>query len=519
MDHSQHMQHMQNAEPMHHTMAGFPDWLLWSSIVCLVIITVISLMRSGVFRDASRRSFRFNLLSIPFLSRWIKSRGFQFSVQLPLVLALFLILTAGFFGTPVAGKNIATILTWTLWWTLLIVDIVLLGRMWCLVCPWDALASWIRRLTFWKRKKDEPLALNYRWPSWLKNVYPAVLLFLGLTWLELGFGVTFSPWATAVLGTLMIFLAIVPALIFERRAFCQYGCLIGRICGLYSMMAPIELRPIDYDVCTQCHGKECIKGNDHGYECPTTQYPPKMQTNTYCTLCSECIKSCDKDNLAINLRPWATDLMSISKPRRDEATLAIVMLAMTMFHGLSMTPVWNQMIASIRNFLQVPHIIAFSIGMLGVLIVPTLIYFLFVRLAAVRQQAPITNFVTFFAYPLIAIALMYHLAHNVGHLLMEGMSIVPAFSDPFGWGWNLFGTAAVVPRPLTSMKTIWFLQITFVLLGHFWANRAALRIEKRINGPEGLKLRSTVFISLMLLAASLTNVWLLSQPMEMRTGL
>jgi hypothetical protein len=33
------------------------------------------------------------------------------------------------------------------------------------------------------------------------------------------------------------------------------------------------------------------------------------------------------------------------------------------------------------------------------------------------------------------------LSHYVSLLLTAGQFIIPLVSDPFGWGWNLFGTA------------------------------------------------------------------------------
>ena len=39
-----------------------------------------------------------------------------------------------------------------------------------------------------------------------------------------------------------------------------------------------------------------------------------------------------------------------------------------------------------------------------------------------------------YAYSLLPVALFYHLAHNVMHLLMEGGSVLPLLSDPRGRG-------------------------------------------------------------------------------------
>ena len=239
----------------------------------------------------------------------------------------------------------------------------------------------------------------------------------------------------------MVLLAVVPALIFERRSFCKYGCLVGRICGLYSMLAPVEVRPRDLDVCRSCRSKACLNGNGKGYPCPTGQCLPTMKANTYCTVCTECVKSCPEGNATINLRPWGADVREVRTPRRDEAILALVLLSLTSFHGLTMTPAWAEAVAWFRGASELRYLPAFTIGMTLVLVVPATVYLLFSS-ATVRLtlppggngsgRSPLWQVATRYAYPLIAVALMYHLAHNAGHLLTEGGNVLPVMSDPFG---------------------------------------------------------------------------------------
>ncbi|MCP3962272.1 MAG: hypothetical protein GY719_30895 [bacterium] len=520
----------------HDPVQGLPAAAFWAALAAALLLLAWSLRGGGSRFARPAPTRRFELTSWRPLSWLLTRRPFQFAVQLPLVLALFLILAAGFFGTPVAERNFATVATWTIWWTLLIVDIVLLGRMWCLVCPWEALASWLRRLAFWRRRREEPLALELEWPRWLRNVYPATLLFVGLTWLELGFGVTRSPRATAILGLVMVLLAVLPALVFERRSFCRYGCLIGRICGLYSMMAPVEVRARDREVCRGCRTKDCLRGNAAGYPCPTGQCLAAMSSNTYCTVCTECLKSCTRGNVAINLRPWGSDLETVARPRRDEAVLALVMLSLTSFHGLTMTPAWSEALSWLRGITGLGYLAAFSLGMTLVLLLPGALHLLWS--AAVVRAMPVGNrgaagaggwtssglwpVASRYAYPLIAVALMYHLAHNAGHFLLEAGSFVPVLSDPFGSGRDLFGTAGVVAAPLASRGVIWGLQIVLVLLGLYWALRAAERAHRRHAATAaipGVGQRVRLLTGAFLLLATAWNLWLLAQPMEMRTGM
>jgi len=510
----------------HGTMPGLPSWALGSALALVVVLTVLSVGRGRRWFSGESSGLRFELTSIKPLKWLVSRRYFQFMMQVPLVIMLFVILYAGFEGTPVADKNISTVLVWSIWWTLLILDIVLLGRMWCLVCPWDALASWIRRLSFWRRREEEPLALNLKWPRWLKNVYPATFFFVGLTWLELGWGVTMSPHATAILGLCMVMLAVVPALIFERKSFCRYGCLIGRICGLYSMVAPVEVRSRDLDVCKSCRTKDCLNGNDKGYPCPTGQSLTTMRANTYCTVCTECVKSCPNDNVAINVRPWASDLYGLRKPRRDEALLALVMLSLTSFHGLTMTPIWTQLINASRDTLGLSFLPTFSLGMVAILLVPGGLYLLFSslsnRFTRTAKDASLWRVASGYAYPLVAIALMYHLAHNAGHFLVEAGVVVPVISDPLGSGANIFGTAGFSPAPFLSQEGIWLMQLGLVLLGHWWALRAtewAHRALAKVRSVEVLPLRSRLVTAAFLLMVSAFNLWLLAQPMEMRTAM
>lgn len=507
----------------HHVMPGLPDWALYVAVGLAAVLCLVSL-RGGWLHALGPRGWRLELTAW-WPVRWLLGRRpFQFALQVPLVLALIAIIYTGLRGTPVPERNLSTVMTWSVWWTLLVVDIVLLGRTWCLVCPWDALASWLRRLAFWRRT-SEPLALNLPWPRWLRNVYPATLLFVGLTWLELGWGVTLNPRATAYLGLLMVLLAVVPALLFERRSFCKHVCLVGRICGLYSMMAPVELRARNNQVCRDCETKDCLRGNDQGYACPTGVCPGTLDANTYCTLCTECVKTCPHDNVAVNLRPWGEDLHTLGRPRRDEALLALVMLSMTSFHGLTMTPVWNDAVNWIKGASGLPHLGAFSLGMMAVLLVPSTIYLsasaATTRLGHAGQQG-LWQVAASHAYPLVAVALMYHLAHNAGHFLTEAGAVLPVLSDPMGTGQlDLLGLGGWQPSALASQNVIWTMQVALVLAGHLVGLRAGERARQRLlsaaDAPASLSQRLVPAAFLLLCTAA--NLWLLAQPMEMRSAM
>jgi len=531
-------------------MWGIPPWMYYGSIAFVLVVsfglfegierlfcarrTETVLGRSAGPEEATiagdqppapgRISDRIDLLRLPFARRLLTSRRFRFAWQAIFVGLFLLIVAAGLFGSQNPALNIAPILTWTVWWGGLVVLIMFAGKAWCYVCPWDAVATWMEKLRFWK-KTDDGLGLDLPWPRICRNVLIATVLFVGLTWVELGFGVTMKPRMTAYLGIAMLLSAIVSAFLFRRKSFCRYGCLVGRVSGLYAMFSGIEIRARKEGVCRSCGDKPCVRGTSAAYGCPTFLYPGRLSENTYCIQCSECLQTCPEDNLALSLRPWGSDLVSDHRWRADEAYLALLMLSITAFHGLTMTPNWRHLTTWLREGLSLGHMLAFSLGMTILMLGPIVIYAALVaisyRLGASKLEDRKFSYHDYFvryAYALLPIALFYHLAHNLEHLLMEGPKVVALASDPFGWRWNLFGTFDWNVPPLVSLDVLWILQILLVLVGHVYSLWIAGRTSTHVFGDRRKAFLSQIPLLVGMILFSVFSLWLLKQPMEMRTS-
>jgi len=524
-----------------HTMWGIPPWLYYASIALILIASFAAFDLFGRRRSEPRGAAmgtkapppgaavpalsadRFNLFTFGWLKAAARSRVFRFSLQAVVTVLFLLIIAAGIFGNQNPALNIAPLLTWTVWWGFLVILILFAGKLWCYVCPWDAIAGWTEKLAFW-RKNDDGLSLELRWPRVVRNISIAAILFIGLTWIELGFGVTMKPRVTAYLAIAMLLLAVLSAMLFDRKSFCRYGCLVGRVSGLYALFSGVEVRPNDPDACARCHSKECVKGSETAYGCPTFLYPGGLKTNTYCIQCMECVQACPHDNLAFNLRPWGSDLAVEGKPRTDEAYLALLMLSITGFHGLTMTPAWGQLIDAIREFADWGRIVGFTTGMAVILLAPVMIYAALVavsrKLGARDARNPLSykDYFIRYAYALLPIALFYHIAHNLEHLLMEGPKVVALMSDPFGWNWDLFGTASWSIPPLISLEHLWLVQVLLVLVGHVYSLWVAQKTSLRLFGSSRAAFRSQLPMLAGMILFSIFSLWLLKQPMEMRTS-
>ncbi len=502
-------------------MEGLPPWVFLLSVVAILALSFLVVEWLGP-RLGEVSTWRYNLIRRKKVYRVVRSRWFQTVPQTFMVGVLILLLYVGLHGSRVA--NLAPVVVWTLWWAGLIFAVLLTGASWCFVCPWDGLANFFSRLRL--AAKVEPLSLGLRFPRRLTNLYPAIGLFVVLTWFELGWGITSNPRATAYLGLGMAGIAITFALLFDGKKFCAHACPVGRICGFYGNFAPVEVRARNPKVCARCTTEDCLNGNAEGYPCPTGISLKVVQEATDCTMCMECVKSCEKYNVAFNLRPFGADLHSDRVPRTDEAWLSLVLLALTLFHGLSMTSTWESFEPGRWSYMKwitaavgLPRVVGFSLGMAVATAFPIVLYWGACRVAArwAGDASPKTLFVRY-AVAMLPVALFYHLAHNLMHLLMEGQHVVPLLSDPMGRGADYFGTAQLRLEPLLSESSLWVAQVGLILLGHVLGILVAHRIGHRLYADRARATRSLTPVFVAMVLVSIAGLGLMHLDMNMRLG-
>lgn len=449
----------------------------------------------------------------------LKSPWLLVSLKIAMVFLFLLVIAAGLFGTPIAERNIATVLTWNIWWTGLIISVFFIGTAWCAVCPWDSLATWLVRRRLWKRAQPNN-SLNLRVPRWLRSVWPALVLFIALTWLELGFGVTTNPYLTALLSLLMVIMATVSLAIYENKAFCRYFCPVGRTIGFYSELAPVELRPIDTDVCARCTTLDCYHGTDTVEPCPTHLVMGRLKQNTYCTSCGNCTRSCPVNNISWRLRSPSREAIQDARPHWDEAWFMLGLLALTEFHGVSMLPSFNQQLSSLALAIGDSGRLlwSFSILLFLTLIFTATIYMIFVGLTRWLSKSGLEyrKLISGFAFIALPMAFSYHLAHNISHLVRESDGLNSLLANPFGFGAQPLSTMELHMRHmdiLIPQVALYTIQAGLILFG-FWISLKVIQYRGEALIPKaGLKLLPMV---LFVLIVTGFHLWLLNQPMIMR---
>jgi hypothetical protein len=71
-----------------------------------------------------------------------------------------------------------------------------------------------------------------------------------------------------------------------------------------------------------------------------------------------------------------------------------------------------------------------------------------------------------FAHSLVPIAFAYAFAHYFTLIVVEGQILIHTASDPFGLGWNLFGTADWTISWVPSPEIVWYIQVATIVAGH-----------------------------------------------------
>lgn len=502
------------------THGGLPSVWVWMVGIVSIFIVVRALFVQPVAQTTAKKSG--SRQTRPGFLKFITSPWPQLVLRLVVVSLFLLVIYAGIVGTPISERNFATVVTWNLWWGGLIILVLFAGTFWCGVCPWDSLAQWLVRRRLWRRG-SEGSSLNLPVPTWLRNVWPAALLFIGFTWLELGFGVTTRPYATAMLALLMVVLATISLALYEPKAFCRYFCPIGRTLGVYSQLSPVELRPLDPDKCADCKTLECFHGSDEIEPCPTRLVMGRFKQNTYCTSCGNCIRSCPHNNVSWHARSMGSEIVHQSRPHFDEAWFMLILLALTSFHGLSMMQFWDQFMSQLARSLGDSGSLLWSFSlvmavcMLIIIAWYALMAWLTSTIAAPGSGKNLFSRLSFVAVPL---AFSYHLAHNLNHLMRENSGTSGIWANPTGFGAQPFSMQEMHMRhmnPLIADTWIHGLQAGLMLFGIYFA------VEILRNRMSGFYINTSLIpgrhlIPMLVFTAGIItfNFWLLMEPMEMR---
>jgi hypothetical protein len=393
------------------------------------------------------------------------------------VFALLLCIAAGLFGTPNPYGNFSMTFFWIVFMLGFAYLTTLLGDLYATINPWRVLADGLERVWkgFSKGRFNYPARL-----AW----WPALAFYMAFIWIEL-FAHT-RPFSLAVILLVYTGVNLLGVWLVSQRDWFRYCEFLSVFFRLIAKMAPLEYAA----------GR--------------------------------------RDRLLLR----APFLGTLKDPAEHLSLLVFVlfMLSSTAFDGLRQTVpwvnlFWGDLYQALKPYVGSHPAQAYPIlrpiylayQTVSLLLSPFLylaIYLIFVWLAKVfaRSARPLRELALQFGFSLLPIALVYNITHYYTLIQTQGVRILSLVSDPFGIGWNLFGTARWLRAPIIpDASTVWHTQVALIVLGHiasvYLAHVQALRI---FPTQRQATLSQLPMLALMMVFTT-AGLWILSQPIKTGT--
>ena len=350
------------------------------------------------------------------LSGVVLSRAARILLGLFSVALFVLTLATALFGTTTSLLNFAPTFVYVIFWLGIPFLSVLFGNVWSALSPWRAMADatvWILELG--GREARPVLEWSGRWGR-----YPAAGALFAFVALELAKVSPDYPRTLAIATALYSYWALAGMAVYGRDAWTRGGEGFAVMFELLSRIAPFAAR----------EGRVAIR--------------------------------------------WPFTGLAGDDRTRGALLFVAVMLGSTSFDGFSRTSRWQDLTTQVRAhfadssqrtvdlavmLVNVTGLVLFIAGILATYLVAVAAA---ERLGGVRR-----SLIPDFVLPLVPIAAAYMVAHYFTLAVIQGQFIVTLISDPFGKGWDLFGTADFAPNlALVSPQTVWYVQFGALVVGH-----------------------------------------------------
>jgi hypothetical protein len=434
---------------------------------------VVSFVIVGLFVREAPRSVtypRVDLLAHP-AGRWLAHPAVILALQLFALAVFIIIIIAGFRGDQNPYRNIAPTMVWIIWWVGFAYVSAFVGNLWALINPWRTIFEAVETIYCGITGKPA-LSLRLPYPAAL-GVWPAFVLLLAFVWIELVYPNPALPRFIASLAVGYSALTFVGMFVFGRECWLQHGEVFTLVFGTFARFAPLELRA----------GPPC----------------------------------------ALSLRPFGAGLIDSSAVSTSMMAFVLLLLASVLYDGALGTPEWGRLESALAA-----HLSAFGDVRLMAIRTAGLVAFWLIFLGAYLGVSALMSAVTagrlpplamarLFAFTLVPIAIGYHLAHYLTFLLIQGQYIIPLASDPFGFGWNLLGTAGYrVDIAIVGARFAWYAAVAGILTGHIAAVYLAHRKAMQVFDAHSMALRSQVPLTALMVVYTFVSLSILAEPIVER---
>ncbi len=358
--------------------------------------------------------------------------------------------------------------------------------------------SWMEavyRRTF----KGHELSRNVSYPEAL-GVWPATVLLLAFAWLELVFPGAAVPANIASMLVAYTLITWIGMFLFGRERWLRQGEAFSLAFGVLARFAPTEVRVARPEVCIACD-LDCLDADGE------------------CVACSRCLRLANTMDRQWNLRPYAVGLLRNEVVSLSMIAFVLLMLSTILFDGFMATAQWAQIAAALYGLLPdiagTRPMLILSIGLIYFWLLFLTIYGSVCWLIAAASGWRLSTWESarIFIFTLVPIAIAYHLAHYLTYLLIQGQYIIPLLSDPFGYGWNLLGTAGYrVDIAIVGARFAWYTAVIAIVSGHIIAVYLAhVRAAQTLQDRRAAR-RSQYPMTALMVIYTVCGLWILAQP-------
>ena len=382
-----------------------------------------------------------------------------------LIATLVLVVAAGLFGNQGPFKNIAPVTVWVICWVGLSLFSAFVGNVWTIFNPWAAIFAVAEKLAArWGRQ----LSLRLPYPLWL-GAWPACAFFWLFAWFELVAAGRDVPRNIAIAAAIYSLITWTGFVLFGRRAWLKNGEVFSIVFGLFGRFAPLHFAA----------------------NAPWTW----------------------------KLRPYAAGLLTRKPLAPSMTAFTLLILATLSVDGLMETPLWRALAERILSDsadaakpMQY-QLLATALLVAGPITLGAL-YFgivgLMTRLAGGPALAATAGL---FVLSLVPISIAYHLAHYFSLLAIAGQFIIPLVSDPFGYGWDLFGTTLYrIDISVVDARFIWYLAVIAIVTGHVIAVWLAHLTAFAVYADAAAARRSQYPMLALMISYTMLSLWILAEP-------
>jgi hypothetical protein len=226
---------------------------------------------------------------------------------LMVIIYLVLVTTPVLLPLPQAGARMldsftlsVQFLLWGLWWPLVLLSVMLLGRAWCgLLCPEGTLTEWVSR-----RGLGRAIPPWLRWGGWPLCTFLIVTLYGQVS------AIYTQPWSALMLLGGSTTAAIAIGLLYGRgkRVWCRYLCPVTGVFGLLAKIAPVHFQ-VDRDAWDNApRGRRA--GGKNLVDCAPLIDIRRMQSTSDCNMCGRCAG--EREAVQLALRSPNTEILSIA---------------------------------------------------------------------------------------------------------------------------------------------------------------------------------------------------------------